>query len=106
MNKKELIEFIFDKLQKKVSRKMVGDVVNAFMDGVLHSVETDNPVRLVGFLNINLRHYGERTSRNPKTGALSKTAPSVKALAKLGTMFKEAVKKVKPVVPKSTPKKK
>jgi|NOAtaT_6_FD_contig_21_3509941_length_393_multi_14_in_0_out_0_1 nucleoid DNA-binding protein len=106
MNKKELIEYVFEKLQKKISRKVVTDVVNGFMDGILHSVSIGEPVKLVGFLNINLKHYGERESRNPKTGQTSTTPPVVKALAKLGTTFKDAAKKVKPIVPKGTKAKK
>lgn len=104
MNKKDLIEFVFDKCGKKVSRKIVSDVVTAVMDGMLYAVSKGDAVKLVGFMNITLKHYGERPARNPKTGVVSKIPPSVKASAKLGAMFKEAVKKVKPVVASSSAK--
>jgi nucleoid DNA-binding protein len=71
------------------------------MDGILHAVEKGDSVKLVGFMNITLKHYGERKSRNPRTGAISTAAPSVKAFAKLGAAFKDATKKVKPNVAKA-----
>lgn len=100
MNKKELTEFIFDKMQKKVSRKIITDVTGFFMDGMLKAISKGDAVKLVGFINIGLRHYGEGVARNPKTGAVSKTPPRVKAFAKLGTMFKDATKSIKPVMQK------
>ncbi len=105
MNKKDLIEFIFDKLNKKVARKIVGDVVNGFMDGILHSVSKGEAIKLVGFMNINLKNYDERMARNPKTGLLVKIPASVKASAKLGTLFKAVTKKIKPAAKASATKK-
>jgi len=90
MNKKDLIEFIFERLGKKISRKVISDVINGFMDSILTSVENGDSVKLVGFMNFNLKHYAERMTRNPKTGKVSQTPSSVKVSAKLGALFKKA----------------
>lgn len=96
MNKKELVDCIVENLDKKVSRKAVEDVVAQFMTAILTSVEKGESVKLVGFMNINLKLYKDRMTRNPKTGKVSKTPASVKAVAKLGASFKEAAAKIKP----------
>lgn len=94
MNKKDLVNLIGKKMENKVNLKVINEVVTEFMSSVLESVSKGESIKLVGFMNILLKPYGERKVRNPKTGETSMTKPSVKASAKLGALFKEATSKL------------
>ena len=83
MNKKELIDFIFEHQQKKISKKNIGDVVESFIAAIADSIEKKQAVKLVGFFNINFKSYNARQVRNPKTGAIHISPETIKPVIKL-----------------------
>lgn len=83
MNKKELIDFIFEHQQKKVPKKIIGDVIESFVEAIADAIKQQEPIKLVGFFNINFKTYNQRQVRNPKTGAIHTSPTTIKPVIKL-----------------------
>ncbi len=90
MNKVELIAAVAEKadLTKKDAEKAVAAVVAA-IEGALVA---GDKVQLIGFGTFEVRERGERTGRNPQTGASIKIAASKQPVFKAGAALKNAVK--------------
>ena len=90
MNKVELIAAVAEKadLTKKDAEKAVAAVVAA-IEGALVA---GDKVQLIGFGTFEVRERGERTGRNPQTGATIKIAASKQPVFKAGAALKNAVK--------------
>tara|TARA_B100000749_G_C18430149_1_gene467574 strand:- start:1441 stop:1719 length:279 start_codon:yes stop_codon:yes gene_type:complete len=68
MNKKQLIESIKEKMSAEVSKSVVEDMLDSYMESVKCALQADDVVSLVGFGTFGTRIRSERTGRNPQTG--------------------------------------
>ncbi len=66
MTKAQMAEHLFEDLG--LNKREAKEIVEAFFDTVSRSLERNEPVKLSGFGNFNLRDKRERPGRNPKTG--------------------------------------
>jgi integration host factor subunit beta len=67
MTKAELVEMVADRAD--VPRKQADEVVQVVLDSIVAALHRDEKVELRGFGSFRIRQRGERTGRNPKTGA-------------------------------------
>lgn len=86
MNKGELIESIARTTGE--SRRVVGDVVDAFVDAVQQQVRNGEKVTLPGFGTFERRHRAARAGRNPQTGEEIQVAAANVPAFKPGAGFK------------------
>ncbi len=91
MNKKELIDSVAEKTGE--SKRVVGDVVDAFIATVQSGVTQGDRVSLPGFGTFERRQRSARTARNPRTGEPIQIAAAKVPAFKAGSAFKEAVNK-------------
>lgn len=91
MNKKELIESVAEASGQ--SKKVAGDVVDAFIGTVQSSVTNGDRVSLPGFGTFERRQRSARTARNPRTGEPIQIAAAKVPAFKAGSAFKESVNK-------------
>lgn len=91
MNKSDLVTKIAEKsnLTKKDSEK----VLNAFVESVKETLSKGEKVTLVGFGTFEVRKRAARVGRNPQTKQEIHIPASKAPAFKVGTAFKEAVKK-------------
>lgn len=89
MNKKELIDSVAEKTGE--SKRVVGDVVDAFINTVQSSVTGGDRVSLPGFGTFERRERSARTARNPRTGEPIQIAAAKVPAFKAGSAFKEQV---------------
>ena len=89
MNKKELVEYIADKVN--VTKADAERMLDAFMEAVTDTLKKKDSVVLTGFGTFTVSERAARTARNPMTGEPvkipAKTAPKFKA----GKKLKDAV---------------
>ena len=89
MNKKELVEFIADRVD--LSKADAERALEAFMEAVTTTLKKKDSVVLTGFGTFSVSERAARTARNPMTGEpvqiAAKTAPKFKA----GKKLKDAV---------------
>lgn len=90
MNKGELIDSIANSSGE--SKKVVGGVVDAFINQVQDSVKNGEKVTLPGFGTFERRQRSARTARNPRTGEEIQVAASQVPAFKAGQGFKNHVK--------------
>ena len=65
MNKKELVAVIAEKTE--LTKKQVNEVVNAFTEAVLESIEKQEEIKLVGFGTFTTSERQAKKQINPKT---------------------------------------
>lgn len=65
MNKKELVAVIAEKTE--LTKKQVNEVVNAFTEAVLESIEKQEEIKLVGFGTFTISERQAKKQINPKT---------------------------------------
>ena len=70
MNKDELVTAVAGKAQ--LSKKASEELLNALLDTITDSLETDDKVTLVGFGTFQVKERAAREGRNPRTGATMK----------------------------------
>lgn len=101
MNKTELVAKVAEKsgLTKKDAEQALAAVVGA----VTEALAANQKVQLIGFGTFEVKSRGERTGRNPSTGAAITIAASVCPVFKAGKALKETV--AKSVKPAPAPKK-
>jgi DNA-binding protein HU-beta len=92
MNKAELIDAIAGKVDG-VSKKAIGEVVDAFMGSVTTALKKDDTVSLIGFGTFKTGKRAARTGRNPQTGEAIKIAAAVVPKFTPGKALKDAVNK-------------
>jgi DNA-binding protein HU-beta len=91
MNRKELIDAVAAKTEmKKVD---VERVIEGTISAITEELANGGSVALTGFGTFATSERGERTGRNPSTGAEMKIAASRVAKFKVGSALKSAVKK-------------
>jgi len=66
LTKADLAERLFEDLG--LNKSEAKEMVELFFEEMRLSLETNEPVKLSGFGNFELRNKGERPGRNPKTG--------------------------------------
>lgn len=90
IGKKDLVDRIAsvvnENAEKPVSKKVLGDIIDAFTDIVSTEVEKGSLVRLIGFGTFEKKATSARKGRNPQTGAVI----DIPAHERLG--FKSSVK--------------
>ncbi len=98
MNKNELIEAIVEKLQPevgdkqpKLTKKLVGDIINVALDSISEALEKDDCVQLVGFGSFMIRNTPARTARNPRTGEEIQIKAGKKVTFKVGKGLKDRI---------------
>ena len=89
MNKKELVEFIADRVD--LSKADAERALEAFMEAVTTTLKNKDSVVLTGFGTFSVSERAARQARNPRTGEMvnvaARTAPKFKA----GKKLKDAV---------------
>ena len=66
LTKAEMAEHLYEALG--VSKRSAKDLVELFFEEIRQALEQNEPVKLSGFGNFDLRDKRERPGRNPKTG--------------------------------------
>jgi len=92
MNKAELIEAIAKKVSG-VSKRAVGDMVDAFVGTVTASLKKGESVTLVGFGAFKAGKRAARTGRNPQTGKAIRIPARKTVKFSAGAGLKKAVNK-------------
>lgn len=89
MNKGELIDAVASSTGE--SKRVVGAVLESFIDNVQKEVKAGNKVSMPGFGTFEKRHRNARTGRNPQTGAEIQVAAADVPAFKPGAGFKSFV---------------
>ena len=89
MNKAELIDAIAAKLGG--SKADAGKALDAVLDSLHDALVKGEAVKLPGFGQFEVAERGERTGRNPQTGAEITIAASKAAKFTAGKALKEAI---------------
>ena len=89
MNKKELVEFIADKVE--LSKADAERTVDAFMEAITTTLQKKESVVLTGFGTFSTSERAARQARNPRTGEMVNVAARTAAKFKVGKKLKDAV---------------
>ena len=68
MNKKELIDAIYENVDQSVSKQDISTVVSSVFNTIEETVASGEKITLVGFGSFERRDRVERQGRNPRTG--------------------------------------
>ncbi len=90
MNKTQMVDTIASKTG--LTKKAVGDVLEAFMGSVMSTVKKGDTVTFTGFGTFKPSKRQARSGRNPQTGASIKIPARTVPVFKAGKAFKEMVK--------------
>jgi DNA-binding protein HU-beta len=90
MNKGDLVDAVAKSTGE--SKRLVGDVVDEFVNQVQKSVKKGEKVTLPGFGTFERRNRSARTARNPQTGEPIQIKASKVPAFKPGASFKSYVK--------------
>jgi DNA-binding protein HU-beta len=90
MNKGDLVDAVANSTGE--SKRVVGDVVDEFVNQVQKSVKKGEKVTLPGFGTFERRNRSARTARNPQTGEPIQIKASKVPAFKPGASFKSYVK--------------
>jgi DNA-binding protein HU-beta len=69
MNRQDLINSVYAKLEEKVPKNIIEKVIKAEEDAKLDALAAGDNVQLIGFGTYETRKRSARTGRNPQTGA-------------------------------------
>jgi DNA-binding protein HU-beta len=89
LNKAQLIDSVSNATGE--SKKVVGNVIDAFVGQVQKTVKKGEKVTVPGFGTFSRRQRGARTARNPRTGEEIKVKASKVPAFKAGAGFKDYV---------------
>jgi len=89
MNKRAIVDYIFQETNGAVSRKDIESVMKAFTDAIKLGVKDSGLVRLIGFGTFHKREQKARTARHPQTGAEIHVPAKNVVKFTAGTEFKE-----------------
>ncbi|MFC3023434.1 HU family DNA-binding protein [Vibrio zhugei] len=89
VNKTQLVEQIA--ANADLSKASAGRALDAFIEAVSESLQSDDSVALVGFGTFQVRTRAARTGRNPKTGEEIQIAEAKVPAFKAGKALKDAV---------------
>jgi DNA-binding protein HU-beta len=87
--KAEIVEDIAS--QFDISKKMSGEILNAFLDGVTKSLKKGEGISFIGFGAFSVKKRAARKGKNPATGEVIKIAAKKVPHFKAGAKLKEAV---------------
>ncbi len=90
MNKSSMIDAIAAKT--KLTKKAVGEVLEAFMEEVMKAVSSGDSVTFTGFGTYKPVKRKARTGRNPQTGETIKIPARTVPVFRPGKTFKEKVR--------------
>jgi len=90
MNKQELVDAIAQ-AQPNLTKKAIGEALNATLDAIGNALAKGDSVQLVGFGTFEVRTTKARTGRNPRTGEELKIKASKKVGFKVGKALKDKV---------------
>ena len=68
MTKADLVEQVADAVGPRVTKRVCGLVVDAFLDAVKDALARGDRIEVRGFGTFKVRHRKSRTGRNPRTG--------------------------------------
>ena len=91
MNKKELVDAMYDILDKDLTKKDINKAVDAFCEAVVQGLQEDGKVGLVGFGSWLSKTRSSRIGRNPKTGSPVEIPETIIAKFLPGINIKEAL---------------
>ena len=66
LTKSEMAERLYEELG--LNKREAKEIVELFFDEIIACLQGNEPVKLSGFGNFDLRDKGQRPGRNPKTG--------------------------------------
>ncbi len=87
MTKADLVELVAE--QAAVPRKQADEMVQVVLEAVVTALSRGEKVELRGFGSFRIRKRGERTGRNPKTGAQVHVPPKKIPYFKPGKHLRE-----------------
>lgn len=90
MNRTDLIDMIAEKAE--LTKAAASRALDALLEGVTGSLQSGDPVMLVGFGTFTVRERAARDGRNPVTGEKIKINAAKVVGFKAGKALKEAVK--------------
>ena len=91
MNKKELIEAVYSKVE--MTKKEAEAAVNATLGSIIEGLTKEGKVVIPGFGSFEVRSKTAREGRNPRTGEKIKIAAKRAPAFKPGKDMKDAVAK-------------
>ncbi|MCY4040270.1 MAG: HU family DNA-binding protein [Gammaproteobacteria bacterium] len=89
MNKTELISEIATRAE--LSKADAGRAFDATVDAIGEALKNADTVSIIGFGTFSVKHRGERTGRNPRTGETIRIPASSTPAFKAGKALKDAV---------------
>ena len=90
MTKKDMAAFVAEKTE--LSKKDAEAALNAVFDCIVHALQTEGKIQIIGFGNFEVKERAARTGKNPRTGE-SVEIPACKVPSfKAGKALKDAVK--------------
>ena len=89
MNKSELTDAIAD--EADISKASAARALDAALNAIQGSLQSGEPVALVGFGTFSVRERGARTGRNPRTGEEIEIAAAKLPAFKPGKALKDAL---------------
>lgn len=93
MNKKQVIEGVYNALEEKVPFKTAEKAVNATLELIAQGLETDGQVILTQFGKFDVKQIPTRTGRNPQTGALIAIPAHKRCVFHAGNTLRERINK-------------
>lgn len=91
MNKAELINTIYLKVDEKYTKKQIHEILEAERDAIVEAVAEGDKVRIVGFGSYAKRERKARLGRNPKTGEAMEISAATRPHFTPGKEFVDAV---------------
>ena len=76
MTKAELVDKLYNKWSGKLTKKLVGELIDGVFDNVAHSVKKERRFSYPGFGTFLVRNRRARKGRNPQTGEVIKIKAS------------------------------
>jgi len=89
MNKTELTADIAK--QFDLTKKMSGEILDAFLDGITKALKKGENVPFIGFGTFSVKKRAARKGRNPQSGEVVKVPAKKVPHFKAGAKLKEAV---------------
>jgi integration host factor subunit beta len=87
MTKADLVELVAESAD--VPRKQADEMVQVVLEAIIAALHRNEKVELRGFGSFRIRRRGERTGRNPKTGAQVHVPPKKIPYFKPGKHLRE-----------------
>jgi len=89
LNKSELVSEIAAKAE--LSKADAGRALDATIEAIAEALKGADTVSLIGFGTFSVKHRGERSGRNPRTGETIRIPASSTPAFKAGKALKDAI---------------